>query len=109
MGSLDPRVQWFDLDLSVKAYRTMRYHKKSVRSVDFHRKYPLFASSSDDGTIVVCHGMVYNDLAQNALIVPVKVLKAQNVKKNSEIPKCIFHPDRPWLFAITSNTIRLFT
>lgn len=90
----------------------MRYHEKSVRSVDFHRKYPLFASSSDDGKIVVCHGMVYNDLAQNALIVPVKVLipkKTHKEEKTLEIPKCIFHPERPWLFAITSNTIRLFT
>ncbi|XP_046911786.1 ribosome biogenesis protein bop1-B [Dermatophagoides farinae] len=109
ISSMDPRVQWFDLDLSDKPYKTMRYHKKAVRCVDFHRKYPLFASSSDDGTVVVCHGMVYNDLLQNALIVPVKVLKAQNVKKQTEIMQCLFHPNRPWLFAISSNTVRLFT
>lgn len=109
ISSMDPRVQWFDLDLSDKPYKTMRYHKKAVRCVDFHRKYPLFASSSDDGTVVICHGMVYNDLLQNALIVPVKVLKAQNVKKHTEILQCLFHPNRPWLFAISSNTVRLFT
>ncbi|KAH9528952.1 Ribosome biogenesis protein 1 [Dermatophagoides farinae] len=106
ISSMDPRVQWFDLDLSDKPYKTMRYHKKAVRCVDFHRKYPLFASSSDDGTVVVCHGMVYNDLLQNALIVPVKVLKAQNVKKQTEIMQCLFHPNRPWLFAISSNTTK---
>lgn len=25
----------------------------------FHRHYPLFASGSDDGSVIVCHGMVY--------------------------------------------------
>ena len=107
IGGVDPKVQWFDMDLSTKAYKTLRYHKKSVRNVEFHSKYPLFASASDDGTVVVCHGMVYDDLLQNALIVPVKVLKAP--KDNSAMLNCTFHPIQPWLFACSSNTIRLFT
>lgn len=36
-----------------------RHHKKALRSVAFHKRYPLFASASDDGTVIVCHGMVY--------------------------------------------------
>lgn len=109
VGSIDPRVQWFDLDLSTKAYKTLRYHKKSIRSVAFHKKYPLFASSSDDGTVVVCHGMVYNDLLQNALIVPVKVLKAKTGSQSNSMNQCVFHPIQPWIFACTDNLIVLFT
>lgn len=30
-----------------------RYHQQPPRSVAFHRTYPLFASSSDDGTVQV--------------------------------------------------------
>ena len=45
--------------------------------VCFHNSYPLFASASDDGSIHVMHGMVYNDLLQNPLIVPVKVRRGQ--------------------------------
>ena len=37
----------------------------------------LFATASDDTTIHVFHGMVYDDLASNALIVPLKVLRGQ--------------------------------
>ena len=107
IGGVDPKVQWFDMDLSTKAYKTLRHHKKSVRSVQFHNKYPLFASASDDGTVVVCHGMVYDDLLQNALIVPVKVCKAP--KDSSAMINCTFHPIQPWLFACSSNTVRLFT
>lgn len=42
----------------------------------YHKRLPLFASCSDDGSIQIFHGMVYNDLLQNPLIVPVKILKA---------------------------------
>ena len=37
----------------------LRFHKGAVRGVAFHRKYPLFASVSDEGRIIVSHGMVY--------------------------------------------------
>lgn len=36
-----------------------RHHKKAVRGVAFHRTYPLLASASDDGSVIVCHGTVY--------------------------------------------------
>lgn len=31
----------------------------AVRAAAFHRSYPLFASASDDGSVHVFHGMVY--------------------------------------------------
>lgn len=42
-----------------KKPHNLKYHKEAVRKVAFHRKYPLFASASDDGRIIVSHGMVY--------------------------------------------------
>ena len=36
-----------------------RHHKRAVRQVCYHQKYPLFASASDDGSVIVCHGRVY--------------------------------------------------
>lgn len=50
---------WYDLDLSTKPYKALKYHQLALRAVAFHRSYPLFASASDDGTIQVFHGMVY--------------------------------------------------
>lgn len=115
-GSYDCRLAWFDLDLSTKPYKVLRWvgtgfdhsdgleqswrvksllvfalcskrmsslgikavlhnvalltesvlcicptrhHKKALRGVAYHRHYPLFASASDDGSVIVCHGMVY--------------------------------------------------
>jgi hypothetical protein len=51
-------VQFFSV---IKCFTLLyfRHHKKAVRQVSFHKRYPLFASASDDGTVIVCHGMVY--------------------------------------------------
>ena len=47
------------MDLSTKPYRALHYHTAALRSVAYHPTYPLFASASDDATIHVFHGMVY--------------------------------------------------
>ena len=49
VGTHDRRICWFDLDLQNTPYKTLRYHARSIRNVEFHPKYPLFASCSDDG------------------------------------------------------------
>ncbi|CAG0884367.1 unnamed protein product [Cyprideis torosa] len=110
VGSYDSKLQWFDMDLSTKPYRVMRHHTKAVREVAYHRKYPLFASGSDDGSIIVSHGMVYSDLLQNPLIVPVKILKGHKLFNDFCVLSVAFHPNQPWLFSSgADSTIRLYT
>ncbi|CAG11653.1 unnamed protein product, partial [Tetraodon nigroviridis] len=109
-GSYDCRLSWFDLDLSTKPYRMLRHHKKAVRGVAYHRLYPLFASGSDDGSVIVCHGTVYNDLLQNPLIVPVKVLRGHVITHDLGVLDVTFHPTQPWVFSSGADaTIRLFS
>ncbi|XP_069478001.1 ribosome biogenesis protein BOP1 [Ambystoma mexicanum] len=109
-GSYDSKLAWFDLDLSTKPYKVLRHHRKALRGVSFHKHYPLFASASDDGAVIVCHGMVYNDLLQNPLIVPVKVLKGHEITRDLGVLDVTFHPTQPWLFSSGADaTIRLFT
>ncbi|XP_036779019.2 ribosome biogenesis protein BOP1 isoform X2 [Manis pentadactyla] len=109
-GSYDSKLVWFDLDLSTRPYRVLRHHKKALRAVAFHARYPLFASGSDDGSVIVCHGMVYNDLLQNPLLVPVKVLKGHVLTRGLGVLDVAFHPTQPWVFSSGADgTIRLFT
>lgn len=110
LGSYDPRIVWFDVDLSTKPYKTIRYHKQAIRSVNFHNKYPLFASASDDAHVIVSHGMVYDDLTENALIVPLKMLHGHEHKETHAVTDCKFHSNLPWLFSSGADkTIRLYT
>lgn len=59
VSTYDKKILWFDLDLSTKPYQTIRLHRNAVRSSAYHLRYPLFASASDDLTVIVSHGMVY--------------------------------------------------
>lgn len=45
------------------------------------------------------HGMVYNDLMKNALIVPVKVLKGHKIVDDLGVLDICFHPKQPWIFS----------
>ena len=113
--STSPEESRFDMDLSTRPYRTMKYHQKSVSSVDFHPSRPLFASSASDGKVLIFHGRVYSDLLQNPLIVPLKILRPHNHllgSKNSQTgdkQECLFHPSQPWVFISCGNEIQLWT
>ncbi|KAJ1992393.1 Ribosome biogenesis protein erb1 [Coemansia spiralis] len=110
VGSYDKKLSWFDLDLSVKPYKSIRYHKQAIRQVQFSRRFPLFATVSDDGTIQVYHGMVYQDLNQNPLIVPLKILRGHEIRNSLGVLDCVFHPIQPWLLSSGADgTIRLWT
>ena len=109
VGSLDRRLVWFDLDLASTPYKTLKYHERALRSVGFHPRYPLMASSSDDGSIHVFHSMVYSDLMRNPLIVPVKVLRGHSVVKSLGALSMVWHPYQPWLFSAGADgNINLF-
>ncbi|KAL1217867.1 putative ribosome biogenesis protein BOP1 [Cardamine amara subsp. amara] len=102
VGSKEGKLCWFDTDLSSKPYKTLKNHPKDITNVAFHRSYPLFASCSEDSTAYVFHGMVYNDLNQNPLIVPLEILRGHS---NGGVLDCKFHPRQPWLFTAGADSI----
>lgn len=110
VGTYDRKMQWFDLDLSTKPYQTLRVHAYAIRGVAFHKRYPLFASVSDDRSLIVCHGMVYNDLLQNPLIVPLKKFTHHRITNDFSALDVIFHPTQPWVFSCGADSmIYLYT
>ena len=98
------------MDLSTQPYQVLRYHTNAIRSVAYHLRYPLFASCSDDTSVVVSHGMVYNDLLQNPLIVPVKQLRGHTKYDDFGVMNIVWHPFQPWLFSAGADGyIKLWT
>ena len=98
-GTSDGKLQWFDMDLSNTPFKTMATHANGIRAVAFHKKLPLFATASDDCTVHVLHGNVSQDLNQNALIVPLKILRAHTPYDVEGVLDVVFHPTQPWLFS----------
>ncbi|XP_051147271.1 ribosome biogenesis protein BOP1 homolog [Andrographis paniculata] len=105
VGSKDGKLCWFDMDLSTKPYRVLRCHPKDITSVAVHRSYPLFASCSEDSTAYVFHGMVYSDLNQDPLIVPLEILRGHSSTNGRGILDCKFHPRQPWLFTAGADSV----
>ena len=111
VGTYDRRLLWHDLDLSVRPFKTLRYHQKAIRGVKFHPGgLPLFADASDDGSLQIFHGKVVGDMMENATIVPLKVLKGHTVKKELGVLDLDWHPTQPWLVSAGADgTCRLWT
>ncbi|KAG6855056.1 Ribosome biogenesis protein erb1 [Blastosporella zonata] len=97
VGGYDRKLCWFDLELSDKPYKIMRYHTRAIRSLHFHPSYPLFASSSDDGAIQIFHSRVYNDLMTDPLIVPLKILRGHEIKDGLGVLQIRWSSRQPWL------------
>lgn len=110
-GSFDKRLLWHDLDLSNTPYKTLRYHKKAIRAVAFHKgSMPLFCSASDDGTIDVFHATLYDDMMTNPLLVPLKKLSGHKVVNSLGVLSVCWHPKEAWLFSAGADcTARLWT
>jgi len=110
VGTYDRKLLWFDLDLSTKPYKVLRLHNTAIRSVAYHKRYPLFASCSDDRSLIISHGMVYNDLLQNSLIVPLKQYRDHEQYNDFGVMDVVFHPTQPWVFSSGADaTIRLYS
>ncbi|KZV48667.1 hypothetical protein F511_10353 [Dorcoceras hygrometricum] len=105
VGSKDGKLCWFDMDLSSRPYKVLRCHSKDITGVAYHRSYPLFASCSDDCTAYVFHGMVYSDLNQNPLIVPLEILRGHASADGRGVLDCKFHPKQPWLFTAGADSL----
>lgn len=106
VGSKEGKLCWFDMDLRSTPYKSLKcHHPKDITSVAFHRSYPLFASCSEDNTAYVFHGMVYSDLNQDPLIVPLQVLRGHSSLKEKGVLDCKFHPRQPWLFTAGADSI----
>ncbi|KAM0791153.1 hypothetical protein ACM66B_005638 [Microbotryomycetes sp. NB124-2] len=104
VGSYDRRVVWHDLDLSSTPYKTLRYHQRAVRQVQFSPRFPLFLSTSDDGVVHVFHSTVYSDLLTNPLIVPLKVLRdGHQVKDSLGVLDAKWHPTEPWIVSVGAD------
>ncbi|KZS98013.1 BOP1NT-domain-containing protein [Sistotremastrum niveocremeum HHB9708] len=97
VGGYDRKLCWFDLELSDKPYKVLRYHTRAIRAVHFHPTYPLFASSSDDGSIQIFHARVYNDMMTDPLIVPLKILRGHKVSDGLGVLDIKWCSGSPWL------------
>ena len=98
-GDKSGKVAWFQLELSSKPYKLMDYHQDKIKAIDFNNNYPLFLSCSRNGKLLVYYGKVNDEELIDPLIVPLKVLKTNNVNGKNLFTCACFHPKQIWIFS----------
>lgn len=78
----------------------MQFHDKGVTGVTFHKEYPLMASCSCDGTVHVFHFKDHAETLQDAVIIPLKVLRGHTTSQSEGVKNILFHPKQPWIFSV---------
>lgn len=106
VGGFDSVVQWVDLDYEATACQSLRIHKESIRDVQYHRKYPISCSTSQDGTVFIIHAHIASNLYDLPKITPVKKLLPPPSFGSAR--RAIFHPTCPWLFVAYKDHVQLF-
>ena len=97
VGDKSGKVAWFQVELSNKPFKLMDYHGDKIKSIQFHKKFPIFLSCSRNGKLLIYYGKVTEEEIKDPLIVPLKVLKAKNTKNENYTCAC-FHTKQPWVF-----------
>lgn len=99
VGSYDKKLAWFDLDLSSRPFKVLKYHAKAIRAVSFSNAWNLVADASDDGTLQLFYAKVGQDYGENLTLVPLKVLRGHEVRNGLGVLDVKWHPSQPWCFS----------
>lgn len=58
-----------------KPWKKLKHHTAAIRSVAYHKRFPLLATVSDDGTAMVYYARIYSDYTRDNELYPVKRLR----------------------------------
>ncbi|PAV90455.1 hypothetical protein WR25_14603 isoform L [Diploscapter pachys] len=110
VGGLDRKFSWLDLQLSNKPWKKFRHHRSAIRGVVFHKRYPLLATVSDDGSAMIYYVRIYTDSSRDNEIYPVKRLYPHQAADDLSVLDVAWHPTQPWLLTAGANgTVALFS
>ncbi|CAJ0963899.1 unnamed protein product, partial [Mesorhabditis belari] len=110
VGGLDRRFSWIDLQLSNRPWKSLRHHGSAIRGIAYHKKYPLLATVSDDGSALVYYARIHTDSFRDNELVPVKRLRGHTKVGDLSMLDTAWHPTQPWLLtAGADGTIGLWS
>jgi ribosome biogenesis protein ERB1 len=92
-GTKDGKVGWFQLDMSTEPFKIMEYHGDKIKSVSFHKSYPLALSGSRNGKLLIYHVAINDDILSEPVIIPLKSIKTTNncnILFKYSVDECLF-------------------
>ncbi|KAA0188527.1 Ribosome biogenesis protein bop1 [Fasciolopsis buskii] len=97
-GTFGGRFQWFDIDLGNVPFKKMGLGHGAVRNLDIHRTRPLVSVAMDDGTVLIVHATVSDDLLSKPLIIPVTLIRTGQPSTAASVLATSFHPRQPHVY-----------
>ncbi|VDP79001.1 unnamed protein product [Echinostoma caproni] len=97
-GTFDGRFLWFDIDLGNVPYKKLGLGHGAVRQLDIHRSRPLVSVALDDGTVLIVHATVSDDLLSKPAIIPVNLIRTGQPSTASSVLATAFHPRQPHVY-----------
>ncbi|CAL8104753.1 unnamed protein product [Calicophoron daubneyi] len=99
VGTFDSRFNWFDIDLGNVPFKKLRLNHGAIRQVDTHKRRPLVSAAMNDGTLVILHASVSDDLLSKPTIIPVQLIRTGQSGDQSTVFACSFHPHQPYVYS----------
>ncbi|GAA40528.2 ribosome biogenesis protein ERB1 [Clonorchis sinensis] len=98
VGTFDGRFNWFDIDLGNVPFKKLKLNHGAIRQLDSHRNRPLVSAAMDDGTLLILHATVSDDLLSKPVIIPVQLIRTGQPSGASTIFSTAFHTRQPHVY-----------
>ncbi|CAH8469245.1 unnamed protein product [Schistosoma turkestanicum] len=99
VGSYDSRFNWFDIELGNVPFKKLQLNHGAVRQLAIHHRRPLVSVALSDGTILIIHGKVIDDLLSKPIIIPVQLIRTGQPMNQSNVFSTVFHPCQPYVYS----------
>ncbi|KAF7256203.1 hypothetical protein EG68_06980 [Paragonimus skrjabini miyazakii] len=98
VGTFDGRFNWFDVDLGNVPFKKLKLNHGAIRHLDCHKHRPLVSVAMDDGTVLILHATVSDDLLSKPIIIPVQLIRTSQAGSASSVHATLFHPRQPHVY-----------
>ncbi|CAH8492773.1 unnamed protein product [Schistosoma haematobium] len=99
VGSYDSRFNWFDIELGNVPFKKLQLNHGAVRQLAVHYRRPLVSVALSDGTILIIHGKVIDDLLSKPVVIPVQLIRTGQPTSHSNVFSTVFHPRQPHVYS----------
>ncbi|KAH8849202.1 Ribosome biogenesis protein BOP1 like [Schistosoma japonicum] len=99
VGSYDSRFNWFDIELGNVPFKKLQLNHGAIRQLAIHNRRPLVSVALSDGTILIIHGKVIDDLLSKPVVIPVQLIRTGQPSSQSNVFSTVFHPRQPHVYS----------
>nr|CAH8822062.1 unnamed protein product [Trichobilharzia regenti] len=99
VGTYDSRFNWFDIELGNVPFKKLQLNHGAIRQLAVHLRRPLVSVALSDGTLLIIHGKVVDDLLSKPIVIPVQLIRTGQPSSQSNVFATTFHTRQPHAYS----------